>query len=128
MIRLPTKFVLHGNIDLIKCGAQHTIALINTLTDNEIYVWGGNYRGQLGLGHTQNRDYVERLYLSGIISIDCGASHTVALTKFGKCYVWGSNGSGELGIGNDDDQHSPQELPNLKDIIRISCGAYYTLL
>lgn len=117
--RLPTKFVIHGNVDLIKCGAQHTIALINTFTGTEIYVWGGNSSGQLGLGNTRDRDSIERLYLSDIISVDCGAYYTVALTKFGKCYVWGS-----LGFGNDEDRCSPQELPNLKDVIGISCGAY----
>ena len=46
-------FYLPNNekISFITCGYYHTICL----TENNLcYVWGWNYFGQLGLGHTNN--------------------------------------------------------------------------
>src|SRR5208337_5593158 len=96
-------------------------------TTNEIYVWGSNYYGQLGLGHNQNQDSPQKLNLpvgeekvrnapfsnlagkSGAFSspvkkIICGGLHSIAITANNEVYVWGSNQSGQLGLGHNQDQ------------------------
>ena len=46
------------NIKKIICGSYHTIALTNS---NEVWVWGYNNDGQLGLGHNRNQNSPQRL-------------------------------------------------------------------
>ena len=129
----PTKINL-SRIKKIICGRHHTAAL--TL-DNEVYVWGYNDDGQLGLGqlglgqlglvHITNEYVPQKLNLPDVKKISCGCSHTAALTSFGEVYVWGSNGFGQLGLGRVGNQNTPQKLnlPNIKEII---CGGYHTIV
>src|SRR5208337_5573673 len=102
-------------------------------TTNEIYVWGSNYYGQLGLGHNQNQNSPQKLNLpvgeekvrnapfsnlagkSGAFSspvkkIICGGLHSIAITATNEVYVWGYNEYGQLGLGHNQDQNSPQKL------------------
>jgi len=104
----------------ISCGCEHTCLLMD-----EIYVWGNNIYGQLGLGHNQKQNSPQKLNLPNIKKIICGGFHTIALTNSNEVWVWGNNIYGQLGLGHNQDQNSPQKLnlPNIKDII---CGCYHT--
>lgn len=54
MVLFPTKlsFYSYHEVTKILCGEQHTFALAR----NEIYVWGNNDYGQLGLGDNEHRN------------------------------------------------------------------------
>ena len=71
----------------IKCYHNHTIALT---TQSELYVWGCNSDGQLGLGDYIPR-YVPHKLLSNIKKINGKFYHRIVLTKLNEIYVWGSN-------------------------------------
>lgn len=90
-------------------GAGHTCALF---ADGSVKCWGLNYRGQLGLGDSENRgdegsetgnnlpavDLGDGVKAEGIYA---GSYHTCALLVGGeslKC--WGHNDDGELGLGH----------------------------
>ena len=60
--------------------------------------------------------------------IDCGESHTVALTDKGEVYTWGGGLLGQLGHGDYFRQTLPIKVANLADseIVQLSCGKRHT--
>jgi len=72
--------------------------------------------------------------MQNIQQIECGMSFTIFLTKNGYVYSLGNNTYGQLGIGNYTNTQYPQYMLNVNginyvnQIVRISCGDYYTLL
>src|SRR5205085_10428740 len=63
-------------------------------------------------------------YLSDIVDISTGMTHTLALTNNGQVYVFGSNEYGQLGLGDHDDRYIPVILPHFTNIINIAVGNY----
>ena len=127
------------NVLSISCGRFHTVALVSlcesesgfiSSNENQIYIWGDNTFGQLGLGDNDDRNIPHKLNLCNhcIISVSCGCMHTMALTINGILYSWGSNCYGQLGLGNFDDQYLPQQISLQESIISISCGPSHTCI
>jgi len=91
------------DVGVVAAGLNHTCAL--TL-QHEVYCWGDNRLGQLGLGHTKAwgdelGEVPERVELDGPVSaIAAGESHTCALLYGGEVRCWGSNAVGQLGHGD----------------------------
>src|SRR5208282_5419540 len=61
----------------ISCGYNHTFLRFN----NEVYVWGCNGFGQLGLGHNQYQNSPQKLNLPLVKKIICGGDHSIAITS-----------------------------------------------
>jgi alpha-tubulin suppressor-like RCC1 family protein len=104
----------------IKCGKKHTVLLV----DNDVYTWGSNGFGQLGLGHTNKELQIQKVEIKDIEKIDCGEYYTMALNKFGDVYFWGIF---SLGI---EDYHLTSFRPwktKLTNIIDIACGNCHAL-
>jgi len=91
------------------------------LMDNgEVWVWGYNGYGQLGVGNTSNVLVPTKVTaLNGVNIVDVqlskayynlGRCHTLFLADDGSLYACGFNGSGQLGIGNTTNQSTPQLL------------------
>jgi alpha-tubulin suppressor-like RCC1 family protein len=87
----------------IKCGEVHFMILL----DGDLYSWGKNESGQLGLGHYEHSPNPKKVELSNVIKISCGICHSMALTKEGEVYVWGSSTRGQLGLGHIHSRSSP---------------------
>ena len=86
----------------IECGYHHSMCIDNY--DN-LYVFGCNNYGQLGLGDTDNRNTpIKNPSLSNIIDISRGGYHTLVKTLNNEIYAFGHNK--QLGIENDI--NSPQ--------------------
>ncbi|RUS31163.1 regulator of chromosome condensation 1/beta-lactamase-inhibitor protein II [Jimgerdemannia flammicorona] len=64
-----------------------------------------------------------------IVSVACGANHTIALDKDGYVYSWGFGGYGRLGHGEQKDLHVPQtvaQFASLNELTHaqvIACGS-----
>lgn len=91
------------------------------LMDNgEVWVWGRNGSGQLGVGNTANVLVPTKVTaLNGINIVDVQLSkayyynsenHTLFLADDGSLYACGHNSGGQLGIGNTTNQSTPQLL------------------
>src|SRR5208282_1753225 len=93
---------------------------------NEIYVWGSNVYGQLGLGHNQNQNSPQKLNLPAIKKIICGSYYSIAITTTNEVYVWGNNEYGQLGLGHNQNLNLPQKL-NLPPVKKIICGSYHSI-
>lgn len=99
-------------IEAVICGAEHTLAITS---DGEVYTWGLNLKGQLGLGDTHNRnsptlvENVSSRYTpyqgyglekgERVIQAACGGLHSLLLTDRNKVLSCGHGGNHALGLG-----------------------------
>jgi len=123
----PTKIGIKNNWVNVTSGYHYCLALNS---NGELYVWGQNNYGQLGLGNDNIQESPVKVNLNGVEKISAGAYHTFAILSNGDVYCWGRNQDGQLGIGNDDlsKVESPRKNSFLsKKTILISCGDYFTL-
>jgi len=99
----------------------HSLALTQNMQgEQEIYVWGHNLSGQLGLGDNIRHYTPTKLELSflkpgfRIHSLVAGERHTLALTQNAQgkqgLYVWGLNHYGQLGLGDNNSRNTPSRL------------------
>lgn len=86
--------------------------------NTELWSWGKNNRGQLGLGDMIDRPrptIVKAMSNKRVTKVCCGTCHTMALTANSQVYSWGNNVSGQLG------RKEESALPN---IIKMVPGCY----
>ena len=115
------------NIDFVECGGDHVFC--KTL-NNDIYSWGNNRMGQLGIENTedQNLPYKCENWPDNIVDIKCGAVHTLVLTENQEVYSCGFNYNGELGLVLFQDYSSSlKHIERISEIIRIECGEEYSM-
>lgn len=84
----------------ISAGANHTCALLDT---NEIYCWGANDRGQLGIGQTSAGSSSPVLVTGIVPDVPRGifsgiGSYTCAKLDTNRAKCWGDNSKTQLGI------------------------------
>uniref|UniRef100_A0A1B0CM06 RCC1-like domain-containing protein n=1 Tax=Lutzomyia longipalpis TaxID=7200 RepID=A0A1B0CM06_LUTLO len=117
---LSTKHVIQ-----IVSGHFHCLALTNS---GEIYAWGMNNYGQLGIGQGPEKVskpmLVEALSGIPIAFICCGAHHSFALSTSGAIFAWGKNNFGQLGLNNETHHYYPQQIRGLRSlgVRHIACG------
>ncbi|XP_007910714.1 RCC1 and BTB domain-containing protein 1 isoform X1 [Callorhinchus milii] len=112
----------------IACGQTSSMAVAD---NGEVYGWGYNGSGQLGIGNNGNQLTPCRLAgLQGVCvqQIVCGYAHTLALTDEGLLYAWGANNYGQLGTGNKTNQPVPALINMEKErVVEIAaCHSSYT--
>lgn len=96
---------------------------------SEIYVWGSNQYGQLGLGEECDKSFINvpmRCSFGVLVrEISCGDSHAGFIANNGLLYTMGNNSDGQLGNNTDIMYHrSPVLIDSLaeRQIIKISFG------
>lgn len=97
----------------ISCGLGHTLFLT---VKGTVWAWGNGGNGRLGLGDIYDRTeacIVVGLANEVVISVQCGASHSLALTERGHVYSWGKNTQGQCGHGNTEDVIKPTLIKKL---------------
>jgi hypothetical protein len=103
-------FFIEQHVKLISAGFAHTVVVT---AHGEIYSFGLNENGQLGLGHQRNENIPKRVeseYFFGqkVSGIACGAYHTLAIIGVeGKVFTWGKNDKGQCGL---NDGVTPKEF------------------
>ena len=112
----------------VACGQAHTMAVS---TRDELFTWGRNGHGQLGLGHGHDRNSpqrVESLSCRVVLHMAGGACHSLVYVKSGGLYSFGCNDSGQLGSGNQIGNKSPANVALLKEveIVSISAGIMHS--
>ncbi|KAH9370610.1 hypothetical protein HPB48_010727 [Haemaphysalis longicornis] len=109
----------------VACGQTSSMAV---LENGEVFGWGYNGNGQLGLGNNVNQTSPRRVTnLQGVViqKVVCGYAHTMALSDEGVLYTWGANSYGQLGTGNKANQVSPFRMPtDIGRIVEIAASHY----
>lgn len=77
----------------VSAGGTHACALA---TGGAVYCFGGNARGQLGLGDTAARA-TPTLVEGGVRAVSAGWDHTLVIRADRTLAGWGGNGGGQLG-------------------------------
>jgi alpha-tubulin suppressor-like RCC1 family protein len=119
---VPIVFLLDTDVKVkqIACGSNFNLVVD---TNGHAYGWGGNERGQLGLGGGFSMDLesvprqIELLANEKIVHISAGMSHAAAVTENGEVYMWGYSVWTE-----------PHKMTALhgKRVIKTSCGNNFT--
>uniref|UniRef100_A0A7S0RRV6 RCC1-like domain-containing protein n=1 Tax=Chlamydomonas leiostraca TaxID=1034604 RepID=A0A7S0RRV6_9CHLO len=120
----PISFFAGMPVAEVACGDTHTLVLTES---GELYAFGRNQAGQLGLGHSEDQltpQLVGALSGQRVASIACGAEHSVASTSTGQVYAWGWGRYGNLGDGHRDDRLLPTRVCGLEGAVaaRVNCG------
>jgi len=109
----------------VTCGQTSSMAV---LENGEVYGWGYNGNGQLGLGNNINQLNPCRVTaLQGVVitSVVCGYAHTLAISDEGALYSWGANSYGQLGTGNKANSCTPTRVgEELGRIVEIAATHY----
>ena len=116
-----------SNIVAIAAGATHTMALDSS---GNVWTWGNNSSGQLGIGSTTQQTYaVQVTAISGIGQITAGASHSLAMTVQGTVvYSWGLNSSGQLGNNSNTQEDSPVTMFGISNAKNIAAGLGHSVV
>lgn len=132
----PTAVVTSGPLSSRKVikvngGDSHTCAVT---ADGNVYCWGGNNYGQLGIGGTTSSFVPVEIDMSGVtagknfVDVSAGYAHTCALASDGTAYCWGFNGHGQLGDNSPTlaDSTVPVRIANGLLFKQISAGDEHT--
>ena len=108
------KFALAG-------GWGYSLAMVK----GQLWAWGRNDHGQLGLGFTEHPVKVPSS--KNFVAIAAGHRHSLALSDDGTLWTWGANSRGELGIGDTNDQLNPVQVAVGKKLVAIAAGGVHSL-
>ncbi|KAM4669272.1 putative E3 ubiquitin-protein ligase HERC4 isoform 3-T4 [Amazona ochrocephala] len=130
-IRVPRNIKSLSEIQIVQvaCGYYHSLALSK---GSEVFSWGQNKYGQLGLGYEykkQNSPQVIKSLLGiPFAQIAAGGAHSFVLTLSGAIFGWGRNKFGQLGLNDDNDRYVPTLLKSLRTqkVVHICCGEDHT--
>ncbi len=124
----PQEIDIPGDdIEQISMGGNHSAAIV----DDDLYTWGDNEYGQLGLGD-ETADKVSApqkvdIESKDIDQISLGLNNSAAIVE-NNLYTWGLNDYDQLGLGDDftdDTYNTPQEVISLNgkgEIEQLSLG------
>ncbi|XP_038176815.1 probable E3 ubiquitin-protein ligase HERC6 isoform X2 [Arvicola amphibius] len=132
---MPMKIKFPGDIKIVQvsCGHYHSLALSE---DGQVFSWGSNSHGQLGLGKNCSSQASPKIVksLEGIplAQVAAGGNHSFALSLTGTSFGWGSNSVGQLALSGEKAKavkiHKPYSIGALKSlgVVYISCGYEHT--
>ena len=99
----------------IDCGSRHSMCID---IYNDLYVFGDNSYGQLGLGDNSNRrDPVKHPSLTNVIDISPRSNHSFVTTSSNKIYAFGNNTNFQLGIKSAECKFNPVRVLKGKEDI-----------
>lgn len=120
-----------SNVRITNVAAGYSFSLACS-ESGEVYGWGFNDKGQLGLGHRFNQEHPQKIKaLEGIkvVELSCGQQHSACVTEDGRIFTWGLNVFGQLGLGHLEEQLEPKHVVLLKEhnMISVACGSEHTI-
>uniref|UniRef100_A0A8C7XJN8 RCC1-like domain-containing protein n=1 Tax=Oryzias sinensis TaxID=183150 RepID=A0A8C7XJN8_9TELE len=115
-------------VSQVACGSRHTVALTK---DGQVYTWGQNSRGQLGLGKKgrsiSSPQCIRSLSGMPLVQVSAGGEHSFALSVSGSVFGWGRNDCGQLGLGDSQGAESLEALSGIT-VTQVACGSQHTVV
>ena len=146
-IWLISEFILYNpfyydGVTAVAAGSFHSMVITES---KDLYVWGWNNDGQLGMGPLDLRPNIaypmqvvyfrRKLKLkANIVKISAGFAHSAAVDEEGRLFTWGNNKYGQLGVGDYLSRRFPTQVSGFTDpqgmqykIVDIRCGLYHCI-
>jgi alpha-tubulin suppressor-like RCC1 family protein len=118
-------------ITSLAAGVDFTCATDGPTGSGQVYCWGNNSFGQLGIDFMYNYATATPAAVTGIMNAG-GTSAAVGVSAFGSfacawladktVWCWGDNEFGQLGNGNFDPQQSPVQVTGISDAVSVAVG------
>jgi alpha-tubulin suppressor-like RCC1 family protein len=135
---LPVGVTGVGSAVALAAGGSHTLAL---QPDGTVWAWGNNANGQLGDGTLAGptpvkvRDPLDPSgFLTGVVVVAAGGSHSLALTSSFTVVAWGNNAAGQLGDGTTTERTEPVRVKDPSDptgwltgVVALAAGGSHSL-
>ena len=122
----PILLMNDKEIKSICCGGWHSMIYKN---NGNLFVFGNNSHGQLGLGDTENRNIPTLLMNNSQINMICaGETHSMIYKNNGDLFVFGENDFGQLGLGDYKHRLTPTLLLTNNNIKMICCGDHHSII
>jgi len=123
----PTKITLPAGAVAAELAVGGHHALVR-LSNGDVYAWGRNTNGQLGLGDTAARATPTKVTLPRpAIAIAAGRDHSLAVLDDGSVCAWGLDDGGQLGIANRGQSLSPANVASINGVARVAAGNAHSL-
>ena len=131
--KLVDKFNVACVVSTIACGAFHS--LVST-QDGQVFAWGLNKDGQLGLPHSNDIVFHRPVCvpsLTHIVTVAGGECHSIALNDGGQVFTFGGNLFGQLGQGPAKDKDWQPRMVSLgintvtTFVVQISAGPFCSM-
>ena len=113
-----------GEVIQVAAGGSHTAAVTK---DGDLYMWGYNNYGQLGVYTNVDKNTpvlvnnsTTALPAKSVKYVALGGSHSAAITKDGSLYIWGWNNYGQLGDGTTTGRYTPIKI--MDNVASVSLG------
>lgn len=119
---LPKRTLIKGVVS-VSAGENHSIA---RQPNGEVYAWGANTFGQLGVTAIDESSIVRKVHLTNIAKIITMKNHNIAIDKDGYAYSWGANLSGQLGRKTDEVNGTIPAIINSTKFQQIAVGSIVT--
>lgn len=134
ILSIPHLIPLSG-VERVFGGSQGAHFFATCKNGKEVYGWGRNVEGQLGLGHTKNVPKPTLLSFpinENVVEIACGKRHTLFLFANGKVLAAGKNDFGQLGTGRTS-EYEAKPVAVKEDCLSaggrsVSCGIDFSLV
>ena len=124
----PVKIPLPGPAKDIAAGWTHSLV---TLENGDVYAFGGNYYGALGIGMgTGSQVFASPLRIEGLGSakaVAAGNSSSFVLLETGDLYSFGYNNRGQLGLGDTEHRDVPVKVKALSGVAMVTAGCHHAL-
>jgi alpha-tubulin suppressor-like RCC1 family protein len=103
-------------------------SVAGAVTTGTVSSFGNDEFGQLGNGAGgSSATPVAVAGLSGVVQIDGGREHALALKSDGTVWAWGHNNYGEVGDGTKTNRQSPVQVKNLTGVTAVETGHYTSM-
>lgn len=125
---IPTKIPGLDNIKIsqVSCGYNGIVMLSY---GREVYIYGSNINGQLGLGPDFDVYPPTRIPgLENIVQVACGNNIISCISATGEVYISGLGINGQLGMGNTHYIYYPTVVPRLPPAKMIAFGKTHSVV
>jgi alpha-tubulin suppressor-like RCC1 family protein len=117
MYMSPTQIGSGAGWMSVACGGSYGDDFsLATTTSDELWTWGGDYRGQLGNGDYVSLYAPQKMAGSAVWSGFAAGSNSFGIQSDGTLWAWGDNAYGQLGLG-DASAYSSTAVYPLADIV-----------
>jgi alpha-tubulin suppressor-like RCC1 family protein len=123
---VPKAIARSGPFAAVSLGQGHVCALRES---GELYCWGRNTTGQLGIGSEQVQVRPPTLVTAGTKyrAITAAMSHSCAIRQDGHLFCWGNNLDGLLGAGSNSGKHyTPVQVGEATDHLDVQNNWFHT--